>query len=207
MLDPPHSLYLLLWLLCSQMMTDPTHCLCLIFWRLCSQMLAPPHVLAPASLAVVLADARPPAMLAPAFLAVLLTDARPVAFLARASFADVLAHARPPALLALASQRRLRSQMQMLTVAHRPHLLYLHAFSSVRVCGVQQVGCWLAALDQRLRAHFATHSDKPLLSQQHINHTQHPALSRLFCFRNCFSLSSTCKLFLQKVKGWVCPVL
>ena len=46
---------------------------------------AAPALLAPASLTVVLADARPPALLALTFYAVVLADARPAALLARAS--------------------------------------------------------------------------------------------------------------------------
>ena len=60
-------------------------------------------MLAHASYAVVLADARPAALLAAASDAVVLADARPTALLAAASYAVVLADARPTTLLAPAS--------------------------------------------------------------------------------------------------------
>jgi hypothetical protein len=60
-------------------------------------------LLALASSAVVLADARSAALLAPASSAVVLADARPAALLALVSFAVVLADPRPATLLAPAS--------------------------------------------------------------------------------------------------------
>ena len=73
-------------------MLDPQHCLQALLWRLCSQMLDPAW-LAPASSAVVLADARLAALLAPASYAVVIADARPAALLAPAPLAVVLADA------------------------------------------------------------------------------------------------------------------
>ena len=66
MSDPPQGLQTLLWRMCSQML-NPLHYLHGLLVRLCSQMLGPAAaLLALASFAVVLADARPTAFLAPA---------------------------------------------------------------------------------------------------------------------------------------------
>ena len=58
-------------------------------------------LLAPASDAAVLADARPAALIALASLTVVLADARPAALLALAAYAAELADARPITLIAI----------------------------------------------------------------------------------------------------------
>ena len=57
-----HDLHVFLMRLCSKMHrlgVDSPHCLHSLLWQLSSQMLDPPHLLAPASWAIVLADALP----------------------------------------------------------------------------------------------------------------------------------------------------
>jgi hypothetical protein len=94
MLAPLQSLHPLLWRLCWQMPVPPQS-LHLLLMRLCSKMLL--HaVLAPAPLAVMLADAGAPAVLAPVPAAVMLADPGTLAALALSPLAVMLALVAPP---------------------------------------------------------------------------------------------------------------